>query len=150
MGSRANSTRPAAPTVGDAMLRRARIHRQAATVAEVRALFTDDHVHCALIAEAGRLIAVVDRGDLGSAAGGAPAAGYGRLDGRVVRAGADLEATRRAMLRQGRRRLAVIDDDGMLLGLLCLKHSSRGFCTDSDVQARAAERRPASRSQQSR
>jgi CBS domain-containing protein len=122
------------------MLRWAKVHRPTATVAEVRALFTDDHVHCALLAEAGRLIAVVDRDDLGSCAGGAPAARYGTLDGRIVHPDADLEATRRSMLCRGRRRLAVIDDDGTLLGLLCLKRSSLGFCTDSDVQARAMDR----------
>jgi hypothetical protein len=130
--------------VGDAILRCAKIHRQDATVAEVRALFTDDHVHCALLAEAGRLVAVVDRDELGSSPAGALAARHGTLDGRVVRPGADLEATRLSMLSQGRRRLAVIDENGMLLGLLCLKRSSLGFCTDSDVQARAREQRPAS------
>lgn len=44
------------------------------------------------------------------------------------------------------RRLAVIDDHGMLLGLLCLKRTGLGFCSDTDVQARADERRnPATR-----
>ena len=118
------------------MLRCVKIHGQATTAAELRALFTDDHVHCALLADAGRLVAVVDRDDLRPGPGDAPAAGYGTLEGRVVHPGADLEATRLSMLQQGRRRLAVIDQDGMLLGLLCLKRSSQGFCADSDVQAR--------------
>ena len=37
-------------------------------------------------------------------------------------------------------RLAVIDEECRLLGLLCLKRTRLGFCSDADVQARAAER----------
>jgi hypothetical protein len=131
------------PTVEEAMLGSAKLHGRATTAAELRALFTDEHVHCALLVEAGRLVAVVGNDDLGSAPADALAACYGRLGGRVVYPGADLEATRLSMLGQGRRRLAVIDEDGMLLGLLCLKRSGLGFCTDCDVQARARERRQA-------
>jgi hypothetical protein len=40
---------------------------------------------------------------------------------------------------RGERRRAVIDADGRLLGLLCLKSRLTGFCSDSDVAARAAE-----------
>jgi hypothetical protein len=40
------------------------------------------------------------------------------------------------MRRAGRRRLAVTSEDGRLLGLLCLKASGRGFCSDEDVAAR--------------
>lgn len=47
----------------------------------------------------------------------------------------------RAMTTYGRRRRAVIDDRGLLLGLLCLKHTGLGFCSDADVRARADERR---------
>jgi hypothetical protein len=42
----------------------------------------------------------------------------------------------------GHWHLAVTDYNGMLLGLLCLKSSDLGFCTDSDVQARETEQRP--------
>ena len=43
------------------------------------------------------------------------------------------------MREQGTRRLAVVDDDGDLLGLLCLKRTLDGFCSDADVRARALE-----------
>jgi len=46
------------------------------------------------------------------------------------------------MSRTGRRRLAVVDDGGVLVGLLCLKRTGRGFCSDLDVASRAASRRP--------
>ena len=41
------------------------------------------------------------------------------------------------MIMTGRRRAAVTGADGRLLGLLCLKVSRTGFCSDQDVRARA-------------
>jgi hypothetical protein len=40
------------------------------------------------------------------------------------------------MLAAGLRRLAVVDGQGSLLGLLCLKRHLGGFCSDADVAAR--------------
>ena len=42
-----------------------------------------------------------------------------------------------AMRQINRRRLAVVDAEGMLLGLLALKASGTGFCSDVDVECRA-------------
>lgn len=109
------------------------------SVAQARALLADDHVHALLIVDAGVLRAVVERPDLAGAPPGDPARAYGRLPGRVVGAQDDLAATWRAMVADGRRRLAVVDPDGRLLGLLCLKRSGRGFCSEDDVEARAQE-----------
>jgi hypothetical protein len=53
------------------------------------------------------------------------------------RAGASLADVRQAMTATGRRRAAVTSADGRLLGLLCLKVSQTGFCSDQDVRARA-------------
>ena len=50
---------------------------------------------------------------------------------------ANLAEVRRAMTETGRRRAAVTSADGRLLGLLCLKASRAGFCSDQDVRARA-------------
>jgi hypothetical protein len=44
-----------------------------------------------------------------------------------------------AMTATGQRRNAVISEDGRLLGLLCLKASQAGFCSDEDVADRARE-----------
>jgi hypothetical protein len=46
-----------------------------------------------------------------------------------------------ALLLEKRRRLAVVDHTGRLLGLLCLKHDGRGYCTDEGIRARATEAR---------
>jgi hypothetical protein len=114
-------------------------HPRSATVGEIRDFFRDDHVHAALIVSpAGYLEAVVERDDIaGCQALDAAAAPLGRLAGRAVSAGASLAEVRRAMTATGRRRAAVTSDDGRLLGLLCLKASRAGFCSDQDVRARA-------------
>ena len=114
-------------------------HPLSATVREMRDFFRDDHVHAALIVSpAGYLEAIVERDDIaGCQALDAAAAPLGRLAGRTVPAGASLTEVLRAMTATGRRRAAVTGADGRLLGLLCLKASQTGFCSDQDVRARA-------------
>lgn len=121
------------------MLARPKVSPPDTTVAEALALLADDHVHALLIVDAGVLLAVVERADLAGAPPGAPVRPYGRRRGRVVGPDAELAATWEAMVAHGRRRLAVVDPDARLLGLLCLKRSGRGFCSQADVEARAAE-----------
>ena len=113
-------------------------HPLSATVGEIRDFFRDDHVHAALIVSpAGYLEAVVERDDIAEyQALDARAAPLGRLAGRTVLPGASLAEVRRAMTPTGRR-AAVTSADGRLLGLLCLKASRAGFCSDQDVRARA-------------
>jgi CBS domain-containing protein len=134
-------------TAAQAMLTTPITHPLAVTVREIREFFTDSHVHAALIVSpAGYLRAVVERDDI--ADGQAPdeaAAPLGRLPGRVVTMEASLAEVRLVMKAAGRRRVAVTSNDGRLVGLLCMKASQAGFCTDQDVQARAGD--PAWRSQ---
>jgi hypothetical protein len=127
------------PTAAEAMITTPARHPRCATVGEIRDFFRDDHVHAALIVSpAGYLEAVVERDDIaGCQALDAAAAPLGRLAGRTVPPGASLAEVRRAMTATGRRRAAVTSDDGRLLGLLCLKASQAGFCSDQDVRARA-------------
>jgi hypothetical protein len=126
-------------TAGEAMLATPARHPLFATVGEIRDFFRDDHVHAALIVSAGGYLeAVVERDDIaGCQALDAAAAPLGRLAGRTVSAGANLAEVRRAMIATGRRRAAVTSSDGRLLGLLCLKASGAGFCSEQDVRARA-------------
>jgi hypothetical protein len=86
-----------------------------------------------------RLVTTIERTDLVvCASSGTPAGELGTLGGRTV-GPSDLLATAwGALVREGRRRLAVVDDSGRLLGLLCLKRDGRGFCSDEGVRARAA------------
>jgi CBS domain-containing protein len=126
-------------TVVDAMLRSPRTCGPATTVAQARSVLADDHVHAVLVVDDARLLAVVERADLDAAAPASLARDAGRLDGRVVGPTFDVEEVRLAMLAARHRRLAVVDSGGELLGLLCLKRSGTGFCSDADVAARAAD-----------
>jgi len=114
-------------------------HPVSATVREIREFFRDGHVHAALIVDsAGYLKAVLEQGDItGCLALDAAAAPLGRLAGRTVPPEASLAEVRQAMIRTGQRRSAVTSPDGRLLGLLCLKASGTGFCSEQDVRARA-------------
>lgn len=123
-------------TVADAMISSPKTCGLGTSVAQLREFFTDSHVHAALVVENGELWTVVERVDLDvPLALDSPAVGIGHLKGRTTGADADLLATWQAMTAAGRRRLAVVAG-GRLLGLLCLKRSGLGFCSDSDVRAR--------------
>jgi CBS domain-containing protein len=127
------------------MITRPVVHGTSVTVGQLRAFFGDDHVHMALLVEGGRLVGTVERADLTAAVGvDMPAASIAALAGRTVGPDEELSRAFDAMTRSGRRRLAVTNERSDLLGLLCLKQSGRGFCTDSDVSSRrcAAPRRP--------
>ncbi|UGQ11773.1 CBS domain-containing protein [Yinghuangia sp. ASG 101] len=128
-------------TVADAMIRAPKVCGPRSTVADARAVLHNDHVHAVLITDGADLVAVVERPDLDAGPADLPARLIGRLHGRVIGPDADLEAAWRSMTDTRRRRLAVVDDRGRLLGLLCLKRSGLGFCSDTDIRARADERR---------
>ncbi len=128
------------PIVADAMHRFPKLCAPHATIADLRVLFLDRHVHAALLVADGRLLTVVERGDLTGAADERPALALGRLEGRTIEPAADLEDTRQRMVAGQIRRLAVVDRQRRLLGLLCLKRSGLGFCSDADVAERAAGR----------
>ncbi|MFP5020734.1 CBS domain-containing protein [Pseudonocardia phyllosphaerae] len=127
-------------TAGEAMIRFPKAHPRSTTVARAREEFRDDHVHALLVVEDGILLAVVERGDLEGRPGSDPVLAAGAIEGRAISPDAHLLTQRDYMQETGHRRLAVVDDDRQLLGLLCLKRSGAGFCSDAGVAARAAER----------
>ena len=113
------------------------IHDASVSIAEIRELFRDDHKHMPLLVEADRLIGTIERQDLApSCSGDAPACSIAKLRGRTIGPDTSLDEAAAAMRRTARRRLAVVDGRGVLLGLLCLKASSTGFCSDQDVRDR--------------
>jgi CBS domain-containing protein len=116
------------------MITRPEIHAPTTTVGELRAFFEDDHVHAALLVDAGRLVAVVERAELRpEVADGAAAATIATVDGKTVGPDTPVAEALAVMSRSGRRRLAVTGESSQLLGLLCLKASGAGFCSDTDV-----------------
>src|SRR5690242_10422101 len=116
--------------VGDAMVKHPIVHDASTTVAQLRAFFRDDHVHMALLVHAGKLVAAVERADLAAYHDGTPARQVAHPGIRTIGQHAAVAEAAETMTRSGRRRLAVIGDDGTLLGLLCLKASGNGFCSD--------------------
>ncbi|GAA3206965.1 hypothetical protein [Actinocorallia longicatena] len=126
-----------APTIREAMIRAARLHPLDTTVAEASAALANPHVHLLLLVEDRILHGTLTTGDLTGAPGPLPALRYARLAGRTIAADADLALVHAEMISSGRRRLAVVDSQGALLGLLCLKASRTGFCTDQGIAARA-------------
>ncbi|CAM3516992.1 hypothetical protein NOZE110980_01815 [Nocardioides zeicaulis] len=112
---------------------------------EARRVLSSSHVHMVLVTESGRLgealLGTLVRDDLppDEAPGDGPALAHARLEGRTVDAGLDAEPVRAAMHAAGHRRYAVVDGD-RLVGLLCLKRSGLGFCSDEGVASRRAAR----------
>ncbi|MDN5857956.1 MAG: CBS domain-containing protein [Pseudonocardia sp.] len=130
----------AGQVVADVMIRFPKMYGEGTTVEQAREYLLDDHVHALLFVDDGLLVAVVEGADLAGAPAAEPVWRFGRLADRMVGAGEDLATVTREMIRCGRRRLAVVDEDGRVAGLLCRKRSGRGFCSDESVAARAAER----------
>lgn len=129
-------------TVADLVVTAPKTLPATATAADARDALRDDHVHLVLLVADGELRGTVDREDLaGDAVPGAGALEVARLAGRTVGAGEPVLAVHRAMVATGRRRLAVVDGQRRLVGLLCLRADGRGFCTDAGVAARAADPR---------
>ncbi len=132
--------------VADAMVTCPKTHGPGSGLEKVRAFFEDDHVHMALIvAPDGRLVTTIERPDLTAATSSStPVAKLGTLIGRTAGPADPLGAATATLLRERRRRLAVVDDSGRLLGLLCLKKDGTGYCSDEGIRERAQTRTGAS------
>jgi len=124
--------------VSEAMVTCPFIHDPWTTVGQLRMFFEDDHVHLALLVDAETLIGTVERLDLPHELDDRmPARAIAGLDGRTIRPERPVTDALAVMRRSGRRRLAVTTEDWRLLGLLCLKASGLGFCSDAGVRSRA-------------
>lgn len=124
--------------VADAMVTCPVTHGPDSGLEKIRAFFEDEHVHVALIvAPDGRLLTTIERPDLAAATSSSGSvAKFGTLTGRTAGPADPLAVATAALVREGRRRLAVVDDSGRLLGLLCLKKDRTGYCSDEDISER--------------
>lgn len=110
-------------------------------VRDARVALRDGHVHLLLLTDRGRLRGTLTRGDVPDDVDDlAMALPYAVLEGRTAHRDLPADQARLLLMSTGQRRLAVVDDQGVLLGLLCLQRMRTGFCRDADVQARAAAR----------
>ncbi len=106
-------------------------------VEAVRRAFEDSHVHMLLLTHRGILRGTLLRTDLQpDLPPTAAALPLATVDGRTARPDQRISTIHQWLVRSGQRRLAVVNDDGRLLGLLCLKSDQTGFCTDQGVVAR--------------
>lgn len=140
-GFAAGITAVTSQRVADAMVTMPKTLSSKASYMDVELFFRNDHVQMALVVEPdGSLITTIERADLRR---GSPIGSYaedlGRLAGRTIAPDQPLDAAALRLTREGRRRLAVVDATGHLLGLLCRKRDGSGFCSDVGVRARAAE-----------
>ncbi len=131
--------------VSDVMLRHPKVLDAQATVDQARAALTDDHVHMVLLTEGSTLVGTLVRTDLPhpiqrSDQGSGPALPWSTLRDRTVPSATSADTVNKLLIERGLRRLAVIDHDGTLLGLMCLKRSRTGFCSDEDGASRAQSR----------
>lgn len=126
--------------VKDAMITCPKTLSEDSSVEEVRRFFADDHVHLALIVDLnGRLPTTLERSGIpAETTGTTKASGFGTILGRTVEPQQSLGAATATRQSAGRRRLAVGDDEGKLLGLLCRKRTGLSFCNNARVAARAA------------
>ncbi len=128
-------------TAADVAVHRPTVHPPSASVGDVRRFLAGTHVHLALLVdEAGRLVATVMRDDLAAHDDETPAVDVGTLAGRTVTADLPADLLPDRMLAAGVRRMAVVDETGRLVGLVCRKKSGDGWCSDAGVASRRAER----------
>jgi CBS-domain-containing membrane protein len=127
--------------VAEAMVTWPKTHGPESGLGEIRALFEDDHVQMALIVAAdGRLLTTIERADITVATSSCtPVVELGTIVGRTVGPSDALDSATGALQRNGTRRLAVVDDSGRLLGLLCLKRDETGYCSDESVRERSSQ-----------
>jgi CBS domain-containing protein len=125
--------------VADVVVRLPKTLGPRTTVAQAREAFDHDHVHMLLLTDHGRLLGTLLRTDIPAPdSDERRALAVATLQGRTISPQVIAADARHLLLRTGQRRLAVVDDSGRLLGLLCLKRRLTGFCSDADVAARAA------------
>ena len=125
--------------MAEAMLVRPKLHSPRLTIDQARAAFGDGHIHMLLLVGDSRLVATVERDDLITELHGeSSAVVVGRTAGRTTTPTTRLGDAFETMRSGGRRRLAVVGDDLTVLGLLCLKVSLDGFCSDADIERRGS------------
>jgi len=112
-------------------------HGVGMTISEAGEVFEDAHVHMLLLISQGELFGTVVRDDIETPLDPRrPAMEIATLAGRTIDPSRYIDDALLLMNRGLRRRLAVVDSNQTLVGLLCLKRTRDGFCSEADVLAR--------------
>ena len=122
----------ASQRVAEVMITRPKTLSAGATVSDARRVFENPRVQvCPVVEDDGRLVGELTR-DLipDSADDAAPARGYAGDRPPTISPHASMGQAMERLEQLGSERLAVIDEDGRLTGLLCLNRRHGRFCVD--------------------
>ena len=115
--------------VRDVMVPQPKTLPVSASVADVRALFANTHVRSAVLVDGAAYAGMIDRAALpDDARGDEPAFPYSTRDLATVTPDDPISVALERLDEAGALRLAVLDPDGTLRGLLCLNGTATGFC----------------------
>lgn len=134
------ATDDAQSRVVDVMLRHPKTLQADATIDQARAALRNDHVHMVLLTDGPQLVGTLVRSDLTATNAAGPASSWASLSERTVGPQDKSADVQQMLIERGLRRVAVVDETGALVGLMCLKRHQRAFCSDADVMARVDER----------
>jgi CBS domain-containing protein len=130
-------------SVADAMITTPKTHSVEISLADAERAFADPHIHMLLLVRDGVLHGTLVRTDLRPDLDPRrPAVALATLAGRTIGPDRALDEARLRLDRTMARRLAVTAADGRLLGLLCLKWTRAGFCSEADVRSHVEGRTP--------
>jgi len=116
-------------TVGEVMISRPKTLPFTATVADARAMFENPSVRTALVVDDGRYAGELTRVDVEGKDDAAPLGELASTTATVAQTDTVAAALDR-MDAAGTDRLAVVEPDGTLRGLVCLSRSHGHLCTD--------------------
>jgi CBS domain-containing protein len=117
-------------TVAEIMISRPKTLPATATVADARKLFENPSVRTALVAEGSRYAGELTRADIEGEDDAVPISTVSAPAAGTVVQTETVAAALERMDAAGTDRLAVVDPDGTLRGLVCLSRSHGHLCTD--------------------
>jgi CBS domain-containing protein len=124
-------------SIAEAMISDPKTHSVEISLADAIDAFTDTHIHMLLLTRDGILHGTLVRDDLPPGLDPRrPAVSLATIVERTICPTRSLDEATQRLNRSMARRLAVTNADRSLVGLLCLKRTRLGFCTEADVLAR--------------
>ena len=117
-------------TVAEVMISRPKTLPATATVADARRMFENPSVRTALVADDGRYAGELTRADIEGLDDAAPISAAASTPAGTAAKDDTVAAALERMDAAGTDRLAVVDPDGTLRGLVCLSRSHGHLCTD--------------------
>jgi CBS domain-containing protein len=117
-------------TVADVMISKPKTLPVTATVADARRMFENPSVRTALVADDGRYAGELTRADIEGLDDAAPISDAASTPAGTAAKDDTVVAALERMETAGTDRLAVVDPDGTLRGLVCLSRSHGHLCTD--------------------